>query len=171
MHREVCPTSPLQSFSHTNATVGRTAPNLSLARTLLDGVRLRMISFNMGQLVVDYALKLLDAVKVPNPNTRKDLKKDSKVFIYKLNDLTVCDQVFRLAHGLSQNAMKRGRQASLKDLGSVPKIKKTWKAINDHDTNDTKGTEQQEQTLELEKDIPRCRIEAGFATKLPRVSE
>ena len=25
--------------------------------------------------------------------------------------------------------------------------------------------------LGMEKDIPRCRIEAGFATKLPRVSE
>ena len=81
----------------------------------------------------------------------KDLKKDSKVFIYKLDDLTVCDQVFRLAHGLSQNAMKHGRQASLKDLESVPKKTKTGKAINDHDTNDTKGTERQKQTLEWMK--------------------
>ena len=101
--------------------------------------------------MAEHALKLLDAVKVPNPNTRKDLKKDSKVFIYKFDDLTVCDQVFRLAHGLSQSAMKRGRQASPKDLESVPKIKKTGKAINDHDSNDPKGTERQEQTLEWMK--------------------
>ena len=37
--------------------------------------------------------------------------------------------------------MTRGRQASLKDLKSVPKRSKTWKAINDRDTNDTKGSE------------------------------
>ena len=43
------PTSPLQSFSPTNATVGRTAPDLSIAIALIDGVRLRMISFNKGQ--------------------------------------------------------------------------------------------------------------------------
>ena len=77
----------------------------------------------------DHALKLLDAVKVANPNTRRDLKKDSMVFKYKLDGMAVCDQVFRLAHGLSQNAMKRGRQASnfLKDLENVPKKRRQGK--------------------------------------------
>ena len=73
------------------------------------------------------------------------------MFIYKLDDLTVCDQVFRLAHGLSRKAITRGRQASLKDLKSVPKKLRSGKAINDHDTNDTKGSERQEQTLEWMK--------------------
>ena len=60
----------------------------------------------------------------------------------------MCDEVFRLAHGLSRTAIPRGWQASLKDLKSVPKKAKPGQAINDHDTNDTKGSERQEQTLE-----------------------
>ena len=71
MHREVCPTSPSENSLRTNANVGRIAPRVLLARTLCDGVRLHMIS--VGR-VEDHALRVLDAVKIPNPNTRKDLR-------------------------------------------------------------------------------------------------
>ena len=40
--------------------------------------------------MAEHALKLLDAVKVANPNTRNDLKKDSKKFEYKLDNRPVC---------------------------------------------------------------------------------
>ena len=73
--------------------------------------------------VSDHALNLLDAVKIANPNIRKDLKNNSAVFIYKLDDLAVCEETFRLAHGLSKTALKHGRQASLKNLDSVPKTR------------------------------------------------
>ena len=76
---------------------------------------------------------------------------NSKVFIHKLDDLAVCEEVFRLAHGLGKTALKHGRQASLKNLGSVPKRSRTGRAINEHDTDETKGTEREEQTLELMK--------------------
>ena len=103
----------------------------------------------------DHALRVLDAVKIANPNTRKDLKTKSKVFVHKLDDLTVCEEVFRLGHGLSKTALKQGRQASLKSLGSVPKPERsrTGRAIkcNDHDINETKGTEREQQTLEWMK--------------------
>ena len=100
--------------------------------------------------VAEHALKLMDAVKVANPNTRNDLKEDSTKFEYKLDNRLVCEQTFRLAHGLSHNAMKRGRQASLKDLESVPKKQKTGKAVNDRDSKGPKyreSSEKQEQTL------------------------
>ena len=87
---------------------------------------------------------------IANPNTRKDLKNNSKVFAHKLDDqyLTVCEEVFRLTHELSVTALEHGRRASLKSLGSVPKRSRTRRAINDHDTDETKGTEQEQQTLE-----------------------
>ena len=82
--------------------------------TRKDTYRWRAATYDFVQQgpVAENALKLMDAIKVANPNTRKDLQKDSKKFEYKLDDLKVCEQVFRLAHGLSHNAMKRGRQAS-----------------------------------------------------------
>ena len=42
--------------------------------------------------VAEHALKLMDAVKVANPKTRKDLKEDSKKFEYKLDNRLVCEQ-------------------------------------------------------------------------------
>ena len=71
--------------------------------------------------VADHALNLLDAVKVANPNTRKDLKNNSKVFIYKLEGLAVCDEVFRLAHGLSKTAITRGQQLLSRTSNVSPK--------------------------------------------------
>ena len=44
--------------------------------------------------VSDHALNLLNAVDIANPNTRKDLKTNSKVFVHKSDDLTVCEEVF-----------------------------------------------------------------------------
>ena len=104
--------------------------------------------------MADHALSLrvLDAVKIANPNTRKDLKMNSNVLVHKLDALCVCEDVFRLAHGLSKTSLKYGRQASLNNLGSVPKRSRTGRAINDHDTDETKGTEREEQTLEWMKD-------------------
>ena len=101
--------------------------------------------------VAHHALRVLDAVKIANPNTRKDLKNDSQVFAHKLDALTVCEEVFRLGHGLSKTSLKYARQASLKNLGSVPKSSRTGRIINDHDTNETKGTEREQQTLEWMK--------------------
>ena len=100
--------------------------------------------------VAEHALKLMDAIKVANPKTRKDLKEDSKKFEYKLDNRLVCEQTFRLAHGLSHNVMKRGRQASYKDLESVPKKQKTGKAVNDRDSKGPKyrqDSEKREQTV------------------------
>ena len=102
--------------------------------------------------VADHALRVLDTVKIANPNTRKDLKISSKVFVYKLDELCVCEEVFRLGHRLSKTALKYGRQASLNNLGSVPKRSRTGRAINDHDTDKTEGTEREQQTLVWMKD-------------------
>ena len=102
--------------------------------------------------VADHALRVLDAVKIANPNTRKDLKMNSNVFVHKLDELCVCEDVFRLAHVLIKTALKHGRQASLNNLGSVPKRSRTGRAIPDHDTDKTEGTEQEQQTLVWMKD-------------------
>ena len=154
MHREVCPTSPSQNSLPTNATVGTIAPSSLLAVTLCDGVRPATYDFCRHGGVADHALSVLDAVKIANvnPNTRKDLKNNSKVFAHKADDLTVCEEVFRLGHGLSKTSLKHGRKASLNNLGSVPKRSRTGRAIHDHNTDETKGTEREQQTLERMKE-------------------
>ena len=79
----------------TNATVGRIAPRSLLAVTLCDGVRLRMISVDMGEWQTTHWGCWMQ-LKIANPNTRKDLqlKNNSKVFAHKLDDLAVCQEVF-----------------------------------------------------------------------------
>ena len=44
--------------------------------------------------VADYALQVLDAIKIANPNPRKDLRDNSRKFVYKLDELSVRDEVF-----------------------------------------------------------------------------
>ena len=76
--------------------------------TRKDTLGWRVATYQHGR-VSDHALDLLYAVKIANPNTRKDLKDNSKVFAHKLDDLTVCEEVIRLAHGLSVTTLKHGR--------------------------------------------------------------
>ena len=52
---------------------------------------------------------------------------------------------------MASNSCKTFSQGPQKLLKRVPKKSRTGKAINDRDTNDTKGSERQEQTLEWMK--------------------